>query len=81
MTRIKRDWTTKDSDKVVGRDGRNTPSGRIGPINLAFKTSIKEKSPARNFIPVILVVVRQVGNMENFSAWAKGRLQICVVPS
>ena len=49
MTRITRKWATKNSDKVVGRDGSNSPAGRIGAVSLALKTSICEKSPAGRF--------------------------------
>ena len=38
--------------------------------------SVKSLQPGES-MPVILVVVRQVGNMVNFSsAWAAGRLQV-----
>ena len=34
---ITRNWAAKNSDKVVGRDGSNSPAGQCCAVNLAFK--------------------------------------------
>ena len=51
MTRITRDWTAKNSNKVVRRNGGNSPASQMGAVSLAQKPSISEKSPARKLNP------------------------------
>ena len=46
MPGITRNWAAQNSDKVVGRDGSNSPAGQFSAVNLAFKTSVSEEPPA-----------------------------------
>ena len=45
MTRITRNRATKDSDKVVGRDCSNSPTGNFCAVDLALKTLVYEEAP------------------------------------
>ena len=51
MTGITRNRATKNSDKVVGRDGSNSTTSQFCAVILAFKTFISEVSPAGRLNP------------------------------
>ena len=62
MSGITRNWATKNSDKVVGRHGSNSPAGQCCAVNLAFKNSVTEESPARRLDSSHSGSSSQVGN-------------------
>ena len=46
MTRITRHWVVQNSNKIVRRNGGNSPARQLGAVNLTLNTSICAKCPA-----------------------------------
>ena len=53
--------------QIVRRDSSISPTSQVGTVHLAHKTSVDECLQPRESIPIIMIKVRQFGNIRHFS--------------